>query len=82
MVDNLIMVIYKSPMKSIGKEIRAIIKKRGISLYRVAKDLGIAKESLLRSMKDEANPEWKTIKQVLDYLNYEIILKPKKKGGE
>ena len=66
-------------MESIGKEVNEIIRKRGISRYRVSKDIGIAQESLLRSLKDDANPRWKTIKKVLDYLGYEIILRPKRK---
>jgi len=66
-------------MESIGKEIKAIVKKKGISFYRIAKDLGIAQESLYRSLLDNANPEWKRIKLILDYLGYDIILRPKKK---
>ena len=76
-------MIYKTGkegnMESIGKDIRDIIKKKGISLYQIAKDLGITWESLYRSLRDEANPEWKRIKQILGYLNYEIVLKPKGK---
>ena len=63
-------------MESIGKEIRTVIKKKGISLYQIAKDLGVTWESLYRSLLDEANPEWKRIKQILDYLGYEVVLKP------
>ncbi len=66
-------------MESIGREIKAIIKKKGLSLYQVAKDLGITWESLYRSLLDKANPEWKRIKQTLDYLDYDIVLRPKKK---
>ena len=77
-------MIYKTGkegnMESIGKDIRDIIKKKGISLYQIAKDLGITWESLYRSLQDEANPEWKRIRQILGYLNYEIVLKPKGKA--
>jgi len=65
-------------MESIGKEIKEIIRKKGISRYRVSKDLGIAQESLLRSLKDGANPRWETVKKVLEYLGYEIRLVEKK----
>ena len=74
-------MIYKSYMRyisSIGKEIREIARKKGITLYRISKDLGIPNESLLRSLKEDANPEWKTIKKLLDYLGYEIRLVKKK----
>ena len=74
-------------MESIGKEIRTVIKKKGISLYQIAKDLGITWESLHRSLSEGSNPEWKRIKQILDYLDYDIILRPKRirvksKGGK
>ena len=65
-------------MESIGKEIKEIIRKKGISRYRVSKDLGIAQESLLRSLKDGTNPRWETIRKVLEYLGYEIRLVEKK----
>jgi probable addiction module antidote protein len=66
-------------MKSIGKEISEMIRKKGLSRYRVSKDLGIAQESLLRSLKDGANPRWETITKVLDYLGYEIRFVKKKR---
>ena len=69
-------------MEPIGKEIRAILKKKGITLYRIAKDLGVTRESLYRSLLDDANPEWKRIRQVLDYLKYDFVLKPKRKEGK
>jgi len=66
-------------MKPIGREIRDILKKKNIPIYRVAKHLGVKWESLYRSLLDDANPEWKRIGGVLDYLNYDFILKPKRK---
>ena len=66
-------------MESIGKEIRKILKDKGITLYRVSKDLGIAYESLYRSLNEDTNPRWDTISRVLDYLEYEVVLKPKRK---
>lgn len=66
-------------MESIGKAIKEVIQKKGISFYRVAKDLNIDHGSFHRSLRDDANPQWKRIKQILDYLDYEIILRPKGK---
>ena len=63
----------------IGEQIRRIIKKREISLYQIAKDLEIKWESLHRSLKNGANPKWDRIKQVLDYLDYEFVIRPKRK---
>ena len=66
-------------MESIGKAIKEIIRKKRLTYYRVAKDLGIDHASFHRSLTDDGNPEWKRIKQILDYLNYQVVLKPKRK---
>jgi len=77
-------------MKNIGREIKRLIKKEKISVYKIAEDLGLANESLYRSLKNGANPEWKRIRQILDYLGYDLKFikrkeakpsKPSKKGG-
>ena len=72
-------MIKKLYMESVGREIRDILKKRKITLYRVSKDLGIAYASLYRSLSAGTNPRWDTVKTVLDYLDYEIVLKPRGK---
>lgn len=69
-------------MEPIGREIRRIIKKKGISLYQIAKDLGVTWESLYRSLLNGGNPEWKRIGQILDYLDYDFVLKPKRKAAK
>ncbi len=72
-------------MEPIGKKIREIARGKRISLYRIAKDLGIAQESLFRSLMDNANPKWNTIEMVLDYLGCEVQIhdkiRSKKRGG-
>ena len=65
-------------MQSIGKEIKKILRESKISMYRMAKDLEITKQSLYQSFSEDGNPEWKRIKQILDYLQCEIIIKSKK----
>ena len=59
-------------MESIGKEIKQLIKREKVSVYKMADDLGLANESLYRSLKNGGNPEWKRIKQILDYLGYDL----------
>lgn len=49
-----------------------MIKKNKVSIYKMTEDLGIAHESLYRSLKNGANPEWNRIKQILDYLGYDM----------
>ena len=71
------MVIYKSTV--IGKILKDIIEKKKTSYRKVAEDLGIDHASLYRSLMEGANPEWKTIEKVLDYLGYEIRMVKSKK---
>ena len=59
-------------MKAIQSEIRALIKKGGLTPYKVAKAIGIDHASLYRSLADNSNLELKTMMKVLDYLGYEI----------
>ena len=59
-------------MESIGKEIKQLIKREKVSIYKMADDLGLANESLYRSLKNGGNPEWKRIKKILDYLGYDL----------
>ncbi len=66
-------------MKTIEEEIRGIIREEGISLYRIAIDLGIPWKTLCRSLLDGANPKWNRIISLLDYLGYEFVLRPKGK---
>jgi DNA-binding phage protein len=59
-------------MENIGREIKKLIEKKRVSIYRIAEALGVAPESLYRSLDDGANPEWKRIKALLDYLGYDV----------
>ncbi len=59
-------------MKYIGRELKRLLRKHKVSVYKIAEDLGIAHESLYRSLKNGANPEWKRTKQILDYLGYDL----------
>ena len=59
-------------MENVGREIKRLIKKEKTSVYKMAEDLGVANESLYRSLKNGGNPEWKRIKQILDYLGYDL----------
>uniref|UniRef100_A0A7V3NU23 HTH cro/C1-type domain-containing protein n=1 Tax=candidate division WOR-3 bacterium TaxID=2052148 RepID=A0A7V3NU23_UNCW3 len=56
----------------IGKILKDLIKKHGVSYRKIAKDLGVDHGNLYRSLKNDSNPEWKTIKKVLDYLGYDF----------
>ncbi len=59
-------------MEEIGRELKRLLKKHKVSVYKITDDLGIAHESLYRSLKNGANPEWKRIRQILEYLGYDL----------
>jgi len=78
-------------MKNIGREIKKLIKKEKVSVYKIAEVMGVANESVYRSLNDGANPEWKRIRAILDCLGYDLKFtkrkevkldksKPSKKG--
>jgi DNA-binding phage protein len=69
-------------MMTIQKKIREIIKKKRLSIYQVARGIGVDHANLYRSLADGSNLELNTMMKVLKYLGYEIrFVKSKKKGG-
>ena len=62
----------------IGKTIREIIKKKNLTYRKIANDLGINHANLYHSLMNGANPEWKTIKKLLDYLGYDFRVMKRK----
>jgi len=64
----------------IQKILKKIIEREGKTPNAVAKAIGVDHASLYRSLRNGGNPEWKTIKKVLDHLGYEIkIVKSRRK---
>jgi probable addiction module antidote protein len=64
----------------IQKKLKKIIEKEGTTPNAIAKAIGVDHASLYRSLRNGGNPEWKTIKKVLDHLGYEIrIVKSRRK---
>jgi probable addiction module antidote protein len=67
----------------IQKILKKIIEKEGTTPNAIAKAIGVDPASLYRSLRNGGNPEWKTIKKVLDHLGYEIrIIKSRRKEME
>ena len=56
----------------IARALREIIRKEKRSIGRVAKGIGFDRSSLYRTLKDDGNPEKKTIEKILDFLGYDI----------
>lgn len=67
---------------TIGKELKEILDRKGMTSYRLAKDLGIGQSYLSRLFKDRFNPSYALVKKIAGILGYEIrFVKSKRKGG-
>ena len=72
----------KKEFVTIGKELKEILDRRGMTSYRLAKDLGIGQSYLSRLFKDRFNPSYALVKKIAEILGYEIrFVKSKRKGG-
>lgn len=57
------------------RAIETSAKARG--MMQIAKDAGVSRESLYKSLAPNAKPRWETVVKVLDALGMEITLTPK-----
>jgi len=58
----------------IGRLLREIVKKKKFTYRKIASDLGMDHGNLYHSLANGANPEWKTVEKLLDYLGYDVRL--------
>ena len=73
----------KKESVTIGKELKEFLDRKGMTSYRLAKDLGIGQSYLSRLFKDRFNPSYALVKKIAETLGYEIrFVKSRKKGGE
>ena len=59
-------------MSKTSRMLKVIIEKKGVSIRGIARAVGVDHASLLRSLRDEGNPESRTVEKVLDYLRYDL----------
>jgi len=57
------------------RAIETAAKARG--MMQIAKDAGVSRESLYKSLAPDAKPRWETVVKVLDALGMKITLTPK-----
>jgi transcriptional regulator with XRE-family HTH domain len=70
---------------TIGSELKEILNRRGITSYRLAKELDIGQSYLSRLFKNRFNPSYELVKNIAEKLGYDLRLVKKqsqKKGGE
>jgi len=65
----------------IGTELKAVMEKEGVSGYRIFKETGIEQSYISRLLRNKINPNYLTMKRILDVLGYELRIS-KKKGGK
>ncbi len=60
------------------------MSKKKVTYRRIARDLGMDHGNLYHSLMNGANPEWKTVEKVLDYLGYDfrLIQRRESKSGK
>ncbi len=59
-------------MSEISKMLRRIIEKEGSTNRGLARAIGVDHASLSRSLKDNGNPESRTVEKILDHLGYDL----------
>ena len=65
-------------MSRISKMLKAIIEKDRASIRAIARAIGVDHASLSRSLKDDGNPESRTIEKILDYFGYDLKFKKRR----
>jgi DNA-binding phage protein len=68
-------------MTGIGEKIKRIMKERDIWDFEVGYGTGLLRNNVSTILGPRGNPTWKTIKRILDFLGYEVVLKKKGNGG-
>jgi transcriptional regulator with XRE-family HTH domain len=82
LVDILSTLWYDAGM--VGNRLREVLKREGVSAYRLWKDLGIDKGELSRFFHGKQNISLPKLEQIVDYLGYDIEFvkrKRSRKGG-
>ena len=65
-------------MGKIAQMLKRIVEKERLSIRGVAKAIDVDHASLSRSLKEDGNPESRTVEKILDYLGYELKLSKRK----
>ena len=74
----------KQPV-TIGKELKELLDRKGVTSYRLAKELGVGQSYLSRLFKNRFNPSYALVKKIAESLGYDLRFVKKqsqKKGGE
>ena len=68
-----------------GNRLREVLKREGVTAYRLWKELGIDQSEISRFFRDKQNISLKKLERIADFLGYELTLvkrPPSRKGGK
>ena len=68
-----------------GNRLREVLKREGVTAYRLWKELGIHQSQLSKFFHGKVNISLEMLEQIADYLGYDLVLvkrKQPKKGGK
>jgi transcriptional regulator with XRE-family HTH domain len=68
-----------------GNRLKEVLKREGVTAYRLWKDLGIDQGQLSKFFHGKVNISLEMVEQIADYLGYDLILvkrKGSRKGGK
>ena len=68
-----------------GNRLKEVLKREGVTAYRLWKDLGIDQGQLSKFFNQKVNISLELLERIADYLNYDVVLVKRqrpKKGGK
>ena len=68
-----------------GNRLREVLKREGVTAYRLWKELGIDQSEISRFFRDKQNISLKKLERIANFLGYELKLvkrRPSRKGGK
>ena len=83
MLDKSTSIHYDGDM--MGNRLKEVLKRDGVTAYRLWKDLGIDQGQLSKFFNGKVNISLELLEQIADYLNYDVVLVKRqrpKKGGK
>ena len=83
MLDKHTSVDYDGGM--MGNRLKEVLKREGVTAYRLWKDLGIDQGQLSKFFNEKVNISLELLERIADYLNYDVVFVKRqrpKKGGK
>jgi transcriptional regulator with XRE-family HTH domain len=74
-------MVYATYVAKILNEIKQAIEASGKTRYRIAQEAGIAQSQLSRVMRGEARLSVDNIERLAEFLDLEIIIRPRRRGS-